>query len=85
MRYADLIWSKITRLSPDRQAEVLRYIDAIEGEPSTRGRHSPDQIDAILQQAWGAGGQMTKEDIDRKIAEMRAEWQRELSPPKVDS
>jgi hypothetical protein len=85
MRYADLIWNKIARLSADRQAEVLRYIDAVEGEPSTRGQHSPDQTDTILQQAWGAWGQMAKEEIDQKIAEMRQEWQRELLPPKVDS
>jgi hypothetical protein len=84
MDYADLISSKVARLPVDRQAEVLRYVEAVEGEPSARGQHSPDQADAILQRAWGAWGRMSKEEIDRKLAEMRGEWERDLPWTKVE-
>jgi len=84
MGYVDLISSKVARLPADRQAEVLRYIEAVEGEPSARGQHSPDQADAILQRAWGAWGRMSKEEIDRKLAEMRDQWNRDLPSLKVE-
>ncbi len=84
MSYAELISSKVTRLPPDRQAEVLRYVEAIAGEPSARGQHSPDETDAILQQAWGVWGRMSKEEINRKLAEMRDAWERGLPWPKVE-
>jgi len=45
MGYADLTSSKVARLPVDRQAEVLRYVEAVEGEPSARGQHLPDQAD----------------------------------------
>lgn len=81
MGYADLISSKVARLPVDRQAEVLRYVEAVEGEPSARGQHLPDQADAILQRAWG---RMSREEIDRKLAEMRGEWERDLPWTKVE-
>ena len=84
MGYADLISSKVARLPADRQAEVLRYVEAVAGEPSARGQHSPDQADAILQQAWGAWGRMSREEIDCKLAEMRDEWERGLPWPKLE-
>ncbi len=80
----NLISSKVARLPVDRQAEVLRYVEAVEGEPSARGQYSPDQADAILQRAWGAWGRMSKEEIDRKLAEMRGEWKRDLPWTKVE-
>jgi hypothetical protein len=84
MGYVDLIASKVARLPVDRQAEILRYVEAVECESPTRSGISPDQADAILQQAWGAWGCMSKEEIDHKVAEMRDEWDRSLPWPKVE-
>jgi hypothetical protein len=84
MGYADLIASKVARLPADRQTEILRYVEAVEGEPTTRNHYSPDQTDAILQQAWGAWGRTSKEEIDRKVIEMRDEWDHSLPWPKIE-
>ena len=78
MHYAELCREKIAVLPADRQAEILRYIEAVAGEPSCREPHSPQQA-KILREAWGAWGRMSQEEIDRTLAAMRGEWDRD--PP----
>jgi len=78
MHYAELCRDKIAVLPTEQQAEILRYIEAVAGEPTCRGIHSPER-DKILREAWGAWGRMSQEEIDRTLAAMRDEWDRDPS------
>lgn len=80
MGYADLIASKVAVLPSDRQAEVLRYVEAVAGELANTGDDS--RTEEILRRAWGAWGQASREEIDRALAAQRDEWEREL--PRTD-
>ena len=74
MQYAELIAEKVAVLPHERQAEILRYIEALAGEPASREQYTGDQIEAVSQRAWGAWGQSSREEIDRTLADMREEW-----------
>lgn len=76
MGYADLIATKVAGLPTSRQAEVLRYVEAVAGEEFSAAQ--PLGADAILQRAWGAWGQCGKNDIDRAISALRDEWERPM-------
>jgi hypothetical protein len=78
MAYADLIAAKVAGLPLDRQAEILRYVEAVAGEPACRASLSSEQREDILRRAWGAWGATSPDDIDRTLAEMRGEWERDL-------
>ncbi|MBI4984695.1 MAG: hypothetical protein HZC24_04970 [Rhodocyclales bacterium] len=75
MGYADLIANKVAELPANRQAEVLRYVEAVAGELG--GGAQGGEADAILHHAWGAWGQAAKAEIDRALAAQRDEWERE--------
>lgn len=79
MQYAELIAEKVNKLPSDRQAEILRYVEALAGEPANREEFSQDQIGAILERTWGAWGTSSREDIDQTLEAMREEWER--GPP----
>lgn len=76
MQYAELIAEKVNKLPSNRQAEILRYVEALAGEPANREAFFQDQISAILERAWGAWGTSSRESIDRTLANMREEWER---------
>jgi hypothetical protein len=75
MHYAEMIAEKAALLPFEQQAEILRYIEAVAGQPVSREAHTIEQSGIILQQAWGAWGQVKREEIDGILADMRDEWQ----------
>ena len=81
MKTTELIAAKVAGLRPIRQAEILRYIQGLDGEPSYIEPHAPERTEAILQRTWGAWGRMSREDIDHSLAALRDEWERDLSWP----
>ncbi len=83
MNITDLISAKVVDLPPNHQAEVLRYVLALTGEPSYPEPHNPEQTAVILQRAWGAWGNMSREEIDSMIANMRDEWDRDQAWPDI--
>jgi hypothetical protein len=77
MNITDLITAKVVNLPPDHQAEVLRYVLALTGEPPYPEPHNPERTVVILQRTWGAWGNMSREEIDCTLARMRNEWDRD--------
>ncbi len=84
MNTTDLIAAKVAGLPPIRQAEILRYILALGGEPSYIEPHSLERTEAILQRTWGAWGRMSREEIDHSLAAFRDEWERDLPWPVIE-
>jgi hypothetical protein len=76
MGYIDLIAHKLLELSPDQQAEVLRFVQAVAGQPLARASHQ-DRLDEILNGAWGAWGSAAVPAIDAELVAVRDEWSRE--------
>jgi hypothetical protein len=73
MGYIDLIAHKLLELSPDQQAEVLRFVQAVAGQPLARGADS-ERLDEILKGSWGAWGQAAVSVIDAELMAVRDEW-----------
>ena len=83
MNITDLITAKVFDLPPDHQAEVLRYVLALTGEPPYPEPYNSERTADILQRTWGAWGKMSLEDIDSTLAIMRDEWDRDELWPDV--
>jgi hypothetical protein len=73
MGYVDQITHKLLELSPDQQAEVLRFVQAVAGQPLARGADR-DRLDEILAGSWGAWGQAAVSTIDAQLRVVRDEW-----------
>ena len=84
MNLTDLISAKLVDLPPNHQAEVLRYVLALTGEPSYPEPHTPERTTGILQRTWGAWGGKSREEIDSTLAIMRDEWDRDQSWPVIE-
>lgn len=80
MTYAEQIAQKVAYLSEAKQAEILRYVQAVEGSMPSANSSLPQNANAILRKAWGAWGCSSIEEIDRAVSLMRDEWERELFP-----
>ena len=80
MTYAELIAQKVLHLSEAKQAEILRYVQAVEGSFSTDNSSTTQAADAILRKAWGAWGCSSIEEIDKAVSLMRDEWERDMFP-----
>ena len=76
MGYIDLIAHKLLELSPDQQAEVLRFVQAVAGQPLPRASDH-ERLDEILSGSWGAWGQAAVSVIDAELMTVRDEWSRE--------
>ncbi len=76
MGYIDLIAHKLLELSPDQQAEVLRFVQAVAGQPLARASDH-DRLEDVLKGSWGAWGQAAVSTIDAELAAVREEWSRE--------
>lgn len=85
MQYAERIAEKIAGLPCDQQAEILRYVEAVAGKPSSREPYSVEQTGIILRQAWGSWGRMSREEIDHTLADMREAWERDLPWPGTEA
>jgi len=83
MNIPDLNTAKVVALPPNHQAEVLRYVLALTGEPPYLGPHNLERTADILQKTWGAWGNMSREKIDSMIANMRDEWNRDETWPDI--
>ena len=81
MNITDLISAKVADLPLNHQAEVLRYVLALTGEPPYPESHNPERTAVNLQRTWGAWGNMDREEIDSMIANMRNEWDRDQAWP----
>ncbi len=81
MNITDLISAKVVDLPPDHQAEVLRYVLALTGDPLYPEPHNPKRTAVILQRTWGAWGNMSREEIDSALATIRDEWDRDEAWP----
>ena len=77
MNVTDLITAKVVDLPPNHQAEVLRYVLALTGEPPYPEPHNPERTAVILQRTWGAWGNLSREEINSTLAMMRDEWDRD--------
>ncbi|BBL76722.1 hypothetical protein [Methylomagnum ishizawai] len=66
-------------LPPGQQAEILRYVLALAGEPSPVEAQGPERTQTILRRAWGAWGRADRDEIDRTLAALRDEWERDFS------
>jgi hypothetical protein len=75
--YADLIAHKVAALPPEKQAEVLRYVDALAGTASPRVSLSDSDIQTVLERTRGAWGSLGLDEVDAGVAAMRDEWTRD--------
>ncbi len=83
MNITDLITAKVVDLPPDHQAEVLRYVLSLAGEPHYPETHNPKRTEVILQRTWGAWENLSREKIDSTLAMMRDEWDRDEAWPDI--
>jgi len=82
MTYAEQIAQRVSHLSEAKQAEILRYVQAVEGSMPSAHSSSDQNADTILRKAWGAWGRSSIEEIDKAVSLMRNEWERDLFPAK---
>lgn len=56
MNTLDLIAAKTATLPAQQQAEILRYVLALSGEPAYVEPQRPERTQIILQKTWGGVG-----------------------------
>jgi hypothetical protein len=81
MNTTEMIAARVAGLPPTQQAEILRYVLALAGEPAYPEPQSPERTEAILSSAWGAWGAMDRDSIDHTLATLRNEWERDTPLP----